>query len=87
MRAVNFPGQTAGDIASYLSRKGNYILTPMDIQPLFKNSSDMTLDYFENKYLYFFSLQNVRKIVLYGVKLLYHFIISDFELMLFLDAL
>ena len=56
---------TKKDIASNLSRKGNYILTPMDIQPVFKNSSDMTLDYFENKYLYFIKVLGGSKNVLY----------------------
>lgn len=41
------------DIASNLSRKGNTVLTPFDIQPVFNNKQDMTLDYFENKNLFY----------------------------------
>ena len=41
------------DIASNLSRKGNTVLTQFDIQPVFKDKTEMTLDYFENKHLYF----------------------------------
>ena len=44
---------TKKDIASNLSRKGNTVLTQFDIQPVFKEKTDMTLDYFENKHLYF----------------------------------
>jgi ABC-type branched-subunit amino acid transport system substrate-binding protein len=44
---------TKKDIASNLSRKGNTVLTQFDIQPVFKDKSTMTLDYFENKHLYF----------------------------------
>jgi hypothetical protein len=56
---------TKKDIASNLSRKGNYILTPMDIQPVFKDRSEMTLDYFENKHLYFIKVLGGTKNVLY----------------------
>ena len=44
---------TRRDLASNLTRKGNTVLTLFDIQPVFKDKSDMTLDYFENKHLYF----------------------------------
>lgn len=44
---------TNKDMASNLSRKGNYIFTNFDIQPVFLNKQNMTLDYFENKKLYF----------------------------------
>lgn len=44
---------TKGDIASNLTRKGNTVFTQFDIQPVFKDQSSMTLDYFENKHLYF----------------------------------
>ena len=44
---------TKGDISSNLVRKGNTVLTQFDIQPVFKDKSAMTLDYFENKHLYF----------------------------------
>lgn len=45
--------ETKTDIASSLSRKGNTVLTQFDIQPVFKDKTSMTLDYFENKHLYF----------------------------------
>lgn len=45
--------ETKGDVASNLSRKGNYVFTQFDIQPVFTNKQSMTLDYFENKKLYF----------------------------------
>lgn len=45
--------ETKADIASNLSRKGNYVFTQFDIQPVFTNKQSMTLDYFENKKLYF----------------------------------
>ena len=44
---------TKTDIASNLTRKGNTVFTQFDIQPVFKDKSSMTLDYFENKHLYF----------------------------------
>lgn len=44
---------TKKDLASNLTRKGNTVITQFDIQPVFKDKSTMTLDYFENKHLYF----------------------------------
>ena len=44
---------TKKDVSSNLTRKGNTIFTRFDVQPVFKNKSNMTLDYFENKNLYF----------------------------------
>jgi ABC-type branched-subunit amino acid transport system substrate-binding protein len=44
---------TKKDIASNLTRKGNSVFTQFDIQPVMKDSTNMTLDYFENKHLYF----------------------------------
>ncbi|MDQ6608909.1 MAG: hypothetical protein M3Y85_03710 [Bacteroidota bacterium] len=41
------------DVSSDLTRKGNIIFTRFDIQPVFKDKKNMTLDYFENKNLYF----------------------------------
>jgi len=41
------------DIASNLTRKGNTVFTQFDIQPVFRDKASMTLDYFENKHLYF----------------------------------
>jgi hypothetical protein len=49
---------TKKDIASNLTRKGNYIFTQFDIQPVFLNKQNMTLDYFENKKLYFIKINN-----------------------------
>jgi ABC-type branched-subunit amino acid transport system substrate-binding protein len=47
---------TKKDVASSLTRKGNTVITQFDIQPVFKDRSDMNLDYFENKHLYFIKL-------------------------------
>ena len=44
---------TKKDISSNLTRKGNAIFTRFDVQPVFKDKRAMTLDYFENKNLYF----------------------------------
>ncbi|HYG49847.1 MAG TPA: ABC transporter substrate-binding protein, partial [Flavobacteriales bacterium] len=44
---------TKKDVASELTRKGNIVFTRFDIQPVFKNKQTMTLDYFENKNVYF----------------------------------
>lgn len=49
---------TKKDVASNLTRKGNYVFTQFDIQPVFLNKSTMTLDYFENKKLYFIKYIN-----------------------------
>jgi ABC-type branched-subunit amino acid transport system substrate-binding protein len=49
---------TKKDVVSNLTRKGNYIFTPFDIQPVFLDKNSMTLDYFENKYLYFIKYNN-----------------------------
>jgi ABC-type branched-subunit amino acid transport system substrate-binding protein len=49
---------TKKDIASNLSRKGNYIFTQFDIQPVFLKGQNQTLDYFENKKLYFVRVSN-----------------------------
>ncbi len=45
--------ETKKDLASSLTQKGNYIFTRFDIQPVFKDKKNMTLEYFENKNLYF----------------------------------
>lgn len=55
---------TRQDMASNLTRKGNYIFTQFDIQPVFMNKQNMTLDYFENKKLYFVKTYNGMKTVL-----------------------
>jgi hypothetical protein len=44
---------TKKDVSSSLTRKGNTVFTQFDIQPVFKDKSGMTLDYFENRHLYF----------------------------------
>jgi len=55
---------TKKDVASNLTRKGNTVFTQFDIQPVFKDSSAMTLDYFENHHLYFIKVfGGVRNIV------------------------
>jgi Periplasmic binding protein len=55
---------TKQDLASNLTRKGNYIFTQFDIQPVFLNKQNMTLDYFENKKLYFVKTLNGMKTTL-----------------------
>lgn len=49
---------TKKDVASNLTRKGNFVFTAFDIQPVFLNKQAMTLDYFENKKLYFVRISN-----------------------------
>lgn len=56
---------TKKDIASNLTRRGNTIFTQFDIQPHFKDSNNMVLDYFENKNLYFIKVQGGARTVLY----------------------
>jgi hypothetical protein len=56
---------TGSDVASNLSRKGNTVFTPFDIQPVFKDESKMSLDYFENKHLYFIKVFGSVKNILY----------------------
>jgi hypothetical protein len=56
---------TQKDISSNLTRKGNTVLTQFDIQPVFKDKSAMTLDYFENKHLYFVKVFNGVKNLIY----------------------
>jgi hypothetical protein len=56
---------TKKDIASNLTRKGNYVFTNFDIQPVFLNKENMTLDYFENKKLYFIKTLNGIKNIMY----------------------
>ncbi|RYF83084.1 MAG: amino acid ABC transporter substrate-binding protein, partial [Chitinophagaceae bacterium] len=52
---------TKKDVASELTRKGNSIFTRFDIQPVFKDKKAMTLDYFENKNVYFIRVNNGAK--------------------------
>ncbi|GAB4091089.1 ABC transporter substrate-binding protein [Flaviaesturariibacter terrae] len=49
---------TNGDMAPNLSRKGNNVFTSFDIEPVFLNHKEPTLDYFENKHLYFVKVTN-----------------------------
>lgn len=56
---------TKQDITSNLTRKGNTILTQFDIQPVFKDKTNMTLDYFENKHLYFIKVFGGVKNIIY----------------------
>jgi hypothetical protein len=56
---------TGSDVSSNLSRKGNTVFTPFDIQPVFKDQSKMSLDYFENKHLYFIKVFGNLKNILY----------------------
>ncbi len=54
---------TKKEVASNLVRKGNYVFTQFDIQPQFLDKENMTLDYFENKKLYFTRILNGIKTV------------------------
>ncbi|MBO9682842.1 MAG: ABC transporter substrate-binding protein [Flavisolibacter sp.] len=56
---------TGKDVSSNLSRKGNIVFTQFDIQPVFKDQSKMSLDYFENKHLYFVKIFGTVKNILY----------------------
>lgn len=55
---------TGKDLASNLTRKGNNVFTAFDIEPVFLNKKTMTLDYFENKKLYYVKIINGVKTVL-----------------------
>lgn len=44
---------TKKDISSNITRRGNTVFTSFDIQPVFKDANTMSLDYFENRNLYF----------------------------------
>lgn len=55
---------TKKDVASNLTRKGNFVFTQFDIQPVFLNRQNMTLDYFENKKMYFVKILNGNKTIL-----------------------
>lgn len=57
--------ETGSDVSSNLSRKGSVVFTPLDIQPVFKDETKMSLDYFENKHLYFIKIFGSVKNVLY----------------------
>jgi hypothetical protein len=53
------------DVSSNLSRKGNAVFTQFDIQPVFKDEAKMSLDYFENKHLYFVKIFGTVRNILY----------------------
>lgn len=53
------------DLASDITRKGYNVFTPFDVQPVFKDKKTMTLDYFENKHLYFIHLLHGVRNILY----------------------
>ena len=53
------------DVASNLTRKGNTVITQFDIQPVLKDKTSMTLDYFENKHLYFIKVFGGVKNIIY----------------------
>jgi hypothetical protein len=55
---------TGKDMASNLTHKGNNVFTAFDIEPVFLNKKTMTLDYFENKKLYYVRILNGVKTVL-----------------------
>ena len=55
---------TTKDVSSSLTRKGNYVFTAFDIEPVFLDKKSMTLDYFENKKLYYVKIINGVKTVL-----------------------
>jgi ABC-type branched-subunit amino acid transport system substrate-binding protein len=57
--------ETKNDIASNLTLKGNTVFSQFDIQPVFLNKEAMTLDYFENKKLYFIKVLNGAKSIAY----------------------
>ena len=56
---------TGKDVSSNLSRKGNTVFTQFDIQPVFKDQTKMSLDYFENKHLYFVKIFGTVRNILY----------------------
>lgn len=57
--------ETGSDVSSNLSRKSSVVFTPLDIQPVFKDETKMSLDYFENKHLYFVKIFGSVKNILY----------------------
>ncbi|MGZ3925250.1 MAG: ABC transporter substrate-binding protein [Flavisolibacter sp.] len=65
LRFANLLLESGKDVASNLTKKENPIFTPFDIQPVFKDQTKMSLDYFENKHLYFIKIFGTVKNVLY----------------------
>jgi hypothetical protein len=55
---------TKQDVASSLARKGNNIFTSFDIQPVFLDRNNLSIDYYENRNLYFIRWMNGIKSVL-----------------------
>ena len=64
-RFVNLLNKYKKDIASNFGVTENNLFTQYDIQPVFLNRENMTLDYFENKRLYFVKLQdgNIKEVL------------------------
>jgi hypothetical protein len=46
------------EVATSLGRKGNYVFTNFDIQPVFLDRSNLSIDFYENRNLYFIRHQN-----------------------------
>lgn len=65
LRFANLLLESGRDVASNLSKKESPVFTPFDIQPVFKDQSKMSLDYFENKHLYFIKVFGTVRNVLY----------------------
>jgi hypothetical protein len=65
LRFANLLLESGRDVASNLSKKESPVFTPFDIQPVFKDQSKMSLDYFENKHLYFIKVFGTGRNVLY----------------------
>lgn len=57
-RFTNLLLKYKSDIASNLSRKEFNVFREFDIEPVFLNTQNMTLDYFENKKIYFLKWQD-----------------------------
>jgi ABC-type branched-subunit amino acid transport system substrate-binding protein len=65
LRFANLLLDSGKDVASNLSKKETPVFTPYDIQPVFKDQTKMSLDYFENKHVYFIKIFGTLKNVLY----------------------
>jgi ABC-type branched-subunit amino acid transport system substrate-binding protein len=65
LRFANLLLDSGRDVASNLSKKESPVFTQFDIQPVFKDQTKMSLDYFENKHVYFIKIFGTIKNVLY----------------------
>jgi hypothetical protein len=65
LRFANLLIDSGKDVASNLSKKESPVFTPFDIQPVLKDQSNMSLDYFENKHVYFIKVFGTLRNVLY----------------------